>query len=186
MIPEINLPWWRSDRPWGFRFSWVDGTIVAAGLVVTMLAWPEFEQMTLAIPYLLGHFFLFCNPFRIGGERSLIWVVAFLMNVAVWMRHQNTAGMIIIQMVVTILLIAHCVMGKNDHGWLCERINPHRYRVGASSEGAFTRKVLLSIRLPKALIEVLVGRRLAEFDSAEKPVDLSHHSKIQNGPSKTS
>jgi hypothetical protein len=39
MLPEKNLPWWRHDRPWGFRFSAMDMFIFAGGALVTILLW---------------------------------------------------------------------------------------------------------------------------------------------------
>ena len=58
-----------------------------------------------------------------------------------------------------------CVFGKNYHGFACERINAERYREGAMTEGAFTRRVLIACRLPRPMIEKLVGRRLDEFET---------------------
>lgn len=63
------------------------------------------------------------------------------------------------------MLIVQCLLGKNYHGLACAQINPRRYRDGAMSEGAFTRKVLLTCRVPRPLVEMLVGRRLDEFNT---------------------
>lgn len=163
MLPEQNLPWWRHDRPWGFRFSLMDGLIFVGGLITTMAIWSLIGPFALLIPYLLGHFFLFCNTFRVGGERSLIWIGSFLTNVYFWPQTQIIELHLAIQALITILLIAQCVLGKNYHGLACTLLNPSRYREGAMSEGAFTRRVLLACRVPKPLIESLVGRRLDEF-----------------------
>ena len=164
MIPETNLPWWRHDRPWGFRFSAMDAAIFLGGVVGTFALWFAIGPFALFLPLLLGHFFLFCNVFRIGGERSLIWVAAFLINVHGWSSTQNTWLHVAIQSVITAALIIQCVWSRNYHGFACERINHRHYREGAMAEGAFTRRVLLACRLPRPLIEKLVGRRLDEFD----------------------
>ena len=71
---------------------------------------------------------------------------------------------LVVQAIITLALIVQCVVGKNYHGFACSQLNPHRYRDGATSEGAFTRRVLLACRIPKPLIEILVGRRLKEFE----------------------
>jgi len=165
MLPEQNLPWWRHDRPWGFRFSIMDLLIFTGGIVATVALWPIVGEFALIVPYLLGHFFLFCNTFRVGGERSLIWVFSFLINAYFWLQTQNMLLHLIIQTAVTAALITQCVLSKNYHGFACNRINPARYRAGALSEGAFTRKVLLACRVPKPLVEILIGRRLDEFNS---------------------
>lgn len=163
-LPEKNIPWWRHDRPWGFRFSTMDMLIFSVGIFATIVLWNSWGPFALLVPYLLGHFFLFCNTFRVGGERTLIWVGTFLANACVWSRTANIEIPLIIQAVVTTMLIVQCVFGKNYHGIACAQINPQRYRLGAMSEGAFTRRVLLACHIPKPLIETLVGRRLDEFD----------------------
>lgn len=163
MLPEQNLPWWRHDRPWGFRFSAVDAFIFAGGIVTTIVLWYFVGPFALLVPYLLGHFFFFCNTFRVGGERSLIWVGSFLANVYFWPQTQNLLIHLAVQAIITLALIVQCVLGKNYHGFACLQLNPHRFRDGAMSEGAFTRKVLLTCRVPEPLIETLVGRRLDEF-----------------------
>ena len=165
MLPEHNLPWWRHDRPWGFRFSAMDASIFAGGVVATMVLWYFVGPFSLVVPYLLGHFFLFCNTFRVGGERSLIWVGTFLANVYFWPQTQHLLVHLSIQAVITLILVVQCVLGRNYHGLACTQINPHRYRDGAMSEGAFTRRVLLAFRVPKPLVETLVGRRLDEFNT---------------------
>lgn len=163
MLPESNLPWWRHDRPWGFRFSLQDAVIFIAGAVATFVGWHMLGTFSLFIPFLLGHFFLFCNTFRIGGERSLIWVAAFLLNVFWWGTTQLHVAHLVGQLAVTAILIANCVLGRNYHGFACQRINPTNFRSGANTEGQFTRRVLLACPVPKRVVELLVGRKLDEF-----------------------
>lgn len=163
MLPETNLPWWRHDRPWGFRFSIQDGVIFLGGLIATVVAWPYAGVFSLCVPFLLGHFFLFCNTFRIGGERTLIWAATFILNVFLWIFTQAGIAHLAAQCVITAGLIANCVFGKNYHGFACTRINPNGYRDGALAEGAFTRRVLLACRIPKPVVEILIGRKLDEF-----------------------
>jgi len=165
MFPEQNLPWWRHDRPWGFRFSSTDAAIFAGGAVATIALWNPGDPFALMVPYLLGHFFLFCNLFRLGGERDLIWIGAFLANAWSWTYTLTLVPHLVLQAAVTLGLILQCVIGRNYHGIGCTWINPANYRAGALSEGAFTRRVLLAWRVPKPLIEFLTGRRLNEFQT---------------------
>lgn len=164
MLPEKNLPWWRHDRPWGFRFSAMDLAIMLTGVVATCACWTIVGPYALLIPFVLLHFFLFCNVFRVGGERSLIWVGTFLLNVFFSLPPRPLTIPIAIQLMITIALVAHCVCGKNYHGFACSVINPEGYRRGAMTEGAFTRRVLLKCGLPRPVIEKLTGRKLNEFD----------------------
>jgi len=165
VIAEDNLPWWRHDRPWGFRFSWTDAAIFAFGIVATGIGWYHFDYLALFVPYLLAHFFLICNTFRIGGERSLIWVASFLACICIWTITLNLWLSLSLQEAVTLGLIWNCVASRNYHGIACERMNPNHFREGARSEGALTRRVLQACRLPTPVIEVLIGRKLNEFDS---------------------
>ena len=142
----------------------MDAVIFAGGVLTTIVLWYDVDQFALLVPYLLGHFFLFCNTFRVGGERSLIWVGTFLSNVYFWPQTHNLLVHLALQAVITLMLIVQCLLGKNYHGLACAQINP-RYRDGAMSEGAFTRKVLLTCRVPRPLVEMLVGRRLDEFNT---------------------
>lgn len=77
---------------YGFRFSLVDAVVV----VVTVLSLPWLMQtvgLEGALPaYVVFHFFLFCNVFRIRRCQELLWSAGFvvlllnlqLSDVAVW------------------------------------------------------------------------------------------------------
>lgn len=164
MFPESNLPWWHSDRPWGFRFSTMDVAILVGGLFATILLWFSIDEFALIVPYLLANFFLFCNLFRVGGERSLFWAISFLINAACWPLTQNTWIHLGIQQFITGVLVVHCLLSKDYHGIGCARWNPDHFHDGAMTEGALTRRILNRFRCPKRFIEVLVGRRLDEFE----------------------
>lgn len=45
----------------------MDAVIFAGGVLTTIVLWYDVDQFALLVPYLLGHFFLFCNTFRVGG-----------------------------------------------------------------------------------------------------------------------
>ncbi len=161
--PESNHPWWRPDRPWGFRFSAFDALIVVGGAAVTIAGAIYFPLLAILAPFTLGHFLLFCNTFRVGGERSLLWIAALFANVVCWgwARPEDLpwAAIVLTQLPVTALLIGQTVLGRNYHGIACERINPVGYRTGALSEGAFTRGVLRRLGVPARAIEALTGRK---------------------------
>jgi hypothetical protein len=161
---DCDLPWWRHDRPWGFRFSPFDAVVLAAGAVVTVAGFVYFSPLGILVPFLLGHFLLFCNTFRIGGERSLLWIAGFFVNVGLWTWSGEFPWTYIVltQLPITALLIGSTLLGRNYHGIACRRINPHGYRTGAKSEGAFTRRVLRGLGVPPRAIEVLTGREPAE------------------------
>lgn len=70
-----------SQRRRGFRFSVTDLIAIMVCAVVTWLLWPVLDKIALLFPITLGHFFLFCNVFRIRRSFELIWAAAFIVNV---------------------------------------------------------------------------------------------------------
>ena len=62
----------------GFRLSITDIVFILAGILTALLARKE-----IAIPaaVAVGHFFLFCNVFRIRRRPELIWTAAYLVLV---------------------------------------------------------------------------------------------------------
>ena len=155
-----------------------DAVVVAAGFVATVAGLVYFPTLAVLTPFTLGHFLLFCNTFRIGGERSLIWIGALVVNVGWWALARPSelpwTAIVLTQLPVTAILIIQTVLGRNYHGVACEWINPERYRSGALSEGAFTSRVLRWCRVPPRAIEVLTGRKVVgEPDAAGKSVDSS-------------
>lgn len=165
MLPEQNLPWWRADRPWGFRFSLLDGVSLGIGLTATIGVWQFAGPLALGIPFLLGHFLLFCNTFRVGGERELLWAGTFVINAAACIQTEMLGLHLATQLLITAAILTSCLRSKTYYGVACEQINPQGYRAGAMAEGSFTRRVLRRIGVPRQAIEALQGRRTDEFDA---------------------
>jgi hypothetical protein len=62
----------------GFRFSLMDAGILLAGAGLVGWLAPISGQLALLAGFVVGHFFLFCNVFRIGRMPELIWAGAFV------------------------------------------------------------------------------------------------------------
>src|SRR5262249_16609096 len=143
----------------GFRFSAFDAFVLIVGLVATAIGVVYLPILAILVPFTLGHFLLFCNTFRVGGERSLLWIGALLVNVCLWAWLQPAdlpwAFIVLTQLPITAGLVVHTLLGRNYHGIACEWINPHRYKTGALSEGAFTIRVLQRLGVPTGTIEIL-------------------------------
>jgi hypothetical protein len=58
----------------------MDAAALAIGAAATALLWPVAPKLAPVVPFALGHFFLFCNVFRIRREPELVWAAAFLAN----------------------------------------------------------------------------------------------------------
>jgi hypothetical protein len=73
-----------------------------------------------------GHFFLFCNVFRIARRRELIWSGLYLLNVALWQSFDllSWTGVLTSQIPVTIAVIVADMRSPEYHGVLADRMNP--------------------------------------------------------------
>ena len=82
---NLGVTYWGKPRTCGFRFSLVDGAAIVVCAAATHTAWPALGPLSLVLPYVLGHFFLFCNVFRVRRPPELIWAGVFVLNFGVWM-----------------------------------------------------------------------------------------------------
>jgi hypothetical protein len=75
----------QKPRTWGFRFSTTDAIVIclaaAAAVVLQRLENPLWWMLIIVA----GHFFLFCNVFRIRRKFEFSWAVLFLINFTVWL-----------------------------------------------------------------------------------------------------
>ncbi len=62
----------------GFRLSVVDVTVLIAGAGLTMALMKPLGWSALAVLFVVLHFFLFCNVFRISRPPELIWAGVFV------------------------------------------------------------------------------------------------------------
>jgi hypothetical protein len=110
--------WWNWKPAAGFRFSWTDGLAVALCAFVTWGTWPFLGTIAVLFPVVLGHFFLFCNVFRIARELELLWSAIFMTDVGMWVGLESFtwSRVLLTQTPVTILLIALTVFRTDYHG----------------------------------------------------------------------
>ena len=112
-----------SHRPkYGFRFSVTDAIVILLCLTATggvYGAAPELLPIALLFPVVLGHFFLFCNVFRIHRWLELTWAAFFLANVGVWVSFLGQFQWLWIlatQTPITCLLIMMEIFSDRYHG----------------------------------------------------------------------
>lgn len=112
-------------RTCGVRFSWIDGVAIVMGAILTVVVWPVTPEMALAIPFTLGHFFLFCNVFRVRRQPELIWSAVFLLNAGAWYAsgHFSWLGLSAIQLPLTAFLLWRETTKPWYHGIACRRWN---------------------------------------------------------------
>lgn len=117
-MSEPARPWWDPRRPAGFRFSAIDALIVGLCVPATWALWPAVDEMALVCPVALGHFFLFCNVFRLGRRAELLWGAAFVVNACAWTWFEafTWPRVVLAQAPVTLGAIAVAIGRKDYHG----------------------------------------------------------------------
>lgn len=119
-----------SARTWGARFSLTDGLALAAGGALTWLLHDTAvgaARWVVGVPFAaLGHFFLFCNVFRVRRRYELLWTASFLANVLAWhlAGELSWTAVLAVQTPLTLLAIVAEVRSPQYHGVLARRVNP--------------------------------------------------------------
>ena len=111
----------------GFRCSLTDLSVLALASLGTIWLWPQSTLIAALIPFAVGHFFLFCNVFRIPRPKELVWagvaLPVYLTGALVWPEVWWAA--FAAQAPLTIGLIAHEITLPRYHGighaWIRER-----------------------------------------------------------------
>ena len=112
-------------RPRGFRFSVADFLAVAVCIFTTWLLRSTLDDFVWLLPITLGHFFLFCNVFRIWRRYELAWVGIFVVNVAIWamVGHFSWVRVLLVQSPVTVTFIVLQIRSDRYHGIFCRPVN---------------------------------------------------------------
>lgn len=125
-MSECHDNWWDPDRPAGFRLSFRDAAVIAAAILLWFVLWWFIPMVAGIVPVLLANFFLFCNVFRIGTRRELLWTCVFVANVLVWATLDPLSwwAIALTQTPVTLIVILWAAFGPRYHGIGWQRINP--------------------------------------------------------------
>ena len=104
----------------------LDGIVLIVSLVATLTTLDLTDGLSLIILFVVLHFFLFCNVFRIRRKPELIWAATFIANCALWLvfGEFNLTWIALTQSVITICLILFEVRLPYYHGVFAKRINP--------------------------------------------------------------
>jgi hypothetical protein len=113
-----SYSWWNWKPPAGFRFSATDGVAIVLCALLTWGTRSFLGELALLFPVVLGHFFLFCNVFRIPRRPELLWSALFIVNVTALTSADLFAWsrVLLAQSPVTVTFIALTVFGKDYHG----------------------------------------------------------------------
>jgi hypothetical protein len=116
-----------SRRTAGFRLSVVDVLFIAAAAAGVVLLRERLGTWVWSIPFAVGHFFLFCNVFRVRRSYELAWVAIFFVNAAAWVLAGRFSwlGLLAVQTPVTLAVFVLEMRSRSYHGIFCRRLNPH-------------------------------------------------------------
>ncbi|MEI8384185.1 MAG: hypothetical protein WCJ09_29015 [Planctomycetota bacterium] len=112
------------NRRRGFRCSAIDLMVIAICAIGTIGFLPILGEIAWLFPITLGHFFLFCNVFRIRREFELFWAGVFVVNVACWALAGRFDWLIVlaIQTPLTATLIITECLRSSYHGIFCKKV----------------------------------------------------------------
>lgn len=113
-------------RTWGFRFSLADVIAISVFTSAAAGLWHLGSPLWWLLVIAAGHFFLFCNVFRIVRRRELIWAGLFVLNVGLWAWFDRLTwpGVLLCQLPITVVLIVADIRAPGYHGVLAKRLNP--------------------------------------------------------------
>lgn len=112
-------------RTWGFRFSFVDGIVLLAALIGTSWLTNEIGDMGYLPVFVVMHFFLFCNVFRIRRKPELIWAFAFVLLTCLLLAFVRFSSIVLMvyQLPVTVVLIVRGIRLPDYHGVFARQLN---------------------------------------------------------------
>jgi hypothetical protein len=120
-----RLTYQGKQRTCGFRLSHIDIIVLIIGMVAGVAGYLMIGKIALFAPYVIGHFFLFCNVFRIRRKLELIWATLFVINCAAWIHlvNFNVYAILFSQLIFTFCIIANEIRHAQYHGVFCRRLN---------------------------------------------------------------
>ena len=131
------------QRTAGFRFSGIDAIAIAIVLGAAVFGFKSFGSLAMFPLIVLGHFFLFCNIFRVRRNYELIWALIFVLNCSAWFVlysnsltiNSRVMWLLVTQTPVTVFLIGLEMRSPNYHGVFARRINSRldEYLAGTGS-----------------------------------------------------
>jgi hypothetical protein len=112
-------------RTWGFRFSATDAAVILV-LAVSACALARLgNELWLLLVIVAGHFFLFCNVFRVRRKFELVWAASFIFNTGLWLWFDEVTWLRIFlcQLPLTLVVVGAEIKSAHYHGVFASRLN---------------------------------------------------------------
>ncbi len=110
----------------GFRLSNFDVAVLAIGTAGALVAGMFTPWIGLLIAFVVAHFFLFCNVFRVSRRPELVWA-GFFVLLAAGTIAANIPGWLltfIVSLCFTVVIVALEMRKPAYHGVGWRRLNP--------------------------------------------------------------
>jgi hypothetical protein len=116
--PEEELPLWDRRRPAGFRLWPSDAVVLVVAGAATPVLWRLVGSIALLLPLVVGHFFLFCNLFRVRRWAELAWTGLLLVNACAWLLlgEFTVPRIFLAQAPLTLAVILIALLGRGYRG----------------------------------------------------------------------
>lgn len=123
-------PFRLGQRPAGFRIFFSDMSVAFCVMVVAWFIWywaqgDKLYQLLALLPLvILGHFFLFCNVFRISRKLELVWGIVFIIVALAHLDFDRRSpaawlfwlSMTTIQSPITVAVLIWAIFTEDYHG----------------------------------------------------------------------
>lgn len=113
-------------RTCGMRLSAVDVVVMVGATTVGVTGYAVTAGFSLFVPFVVYHFLLFCNVFRIPRRPELVWAAVMLVHTVLWVLSGSLSlpWLFALQSAFTTALLAREVRRPTYHGVLSRRFNP--------------------------------------------------------------
>ena len=120
----------KNDFSPGFRFLKHDAVVLLLGAVGVAYFFKPFFVASFVIAMAVGHFFMFCNVFRLSRIPELIWAGGFLLLVAIHLRTGfiEISLVALLSILLSVTLIATELRKPSYHGIFWKQLNPDLLR----------------------------------------------------------
>lgn len=110
----------------GFRLSVIDGLVIVAGIVAAVGLWSTAWWLGFIVAFVVSHFFVFCNIFRVARPLELAWSGIFVVLTFCTVKFSWPAWAVTItcSLFVTAVVIGLEIRKPSYHGVLWQQINP--------------------------------------------------------------
>jgi hypothetical protein len=110
----------------GFRLSALDIGVLIIGAICSVLVGSQVPVLGVAIAFVVGHFFLFCNVIRLARPLELAWAAFFatIGGLTALTGYPGWPATFAASLVATLFVLAIQMRMPSYHGVLWQRVNP--------------------------------------------------------------